>query len=242
MVEGLPTVKTPQKLCTYCLIEKQHRDPIPKRNLWRATHKLQLGHSYICGPISPISNSNKRLAPADIVAEAIRKFLIKLYHGNLMWYSELKVHKRRKERDEYFDLFKEDYVNRLTQATQNDNNVDGSEKLQLWKEVVGEAESQAIEASRAREEDALANARADEANSGQAGRSIALSSIDPNTRGHYDDDSDEQPADLEEMSDECFVSIITVLWNPGLCVMPVYATSFDSCRTYFVLGGAKTQL
>ncbi|KAL5099212.1 hypothetical protein RYX36_003539 [Vicia faba] len=31
----------------------------------------------------------------------------------------------------------DDYVNRLTQATQNDNNVNGSEKLQLWKEVVG---------------------------------------------------------------------------------------------------------
>jgi len=60
MVEGLPTVKTPQNLCTHCLVEKQHRDPIPKRNLWRATHKLQFVHSDICGPISPISNNNKR--------------------------------------------------------------------------------------------------------------------------------------------------------------------------------------
>ena len=60
MVEGLPTVKTPQKLCTHCLVGKQHRDPIPKRNHWRATHKLQLVHSDICGPISPSSNSNKR--------------------------------------------------------------------------------------------------------------------------------------------------------------------------------------
>lgn len=95
-----------------------------------------------------------------------------------------------------------------------------------------EAENQAIEVSRAREEAALANARADEANmgaceansettylkrqfeefhkqlfawqSGQAGRSIAPSSIDPNTHGHYDDDSDEQPADLEEMSDDVY--------------------------------------
>lgn len=28
------------------------------------------------------------------------------------------------------------YVNRLTQATQTDNIVDGSERLQFWKEVV----------------------------------------------------------------------------------------------------------
>ncbi|KAL5076671.1 hypothetical protein RYX36_015655, partial [Vicia faba] len=30
-----------------------------------------------------------------------------------------------------------DYVIRLTQATQNDNNVDGSKKQQLWKKAVG---------------------------------------------------------------------------------------------------------
>ncbi|KAI5418687.1 hypothetical protein KIW84_043061 [Lathyrus oleraceus] len=204
-----------------------------------------------------------RLAPSDVVAVTIRKVLIKLYRGNFIRYSELKVHAKREEKDEYFDLFKEDYVNHLKQATQNDNNVDGSEKLQLWKEVVDvksrgwcygtarmavnircgvsyltqltisnpnrEAESQAIktaraEASRAREEDALANARANEAKAkttdlkrkfeefhiqlfawqtGQAGPSIAPSSVDHNTHGHYDDDSDEQALDLEEMSDGC---------------------------------------
>ncbi|CAI8596181.1 unnamed protein product [Vicia faba] len=65
------------------------------------------------------------------------------------------------------DTFGDDYVNSLTQATKNNNNVDGLKKLQLWKEAVGE--SQAIEmareeASRACEEAALANACADEAN------------------------------------------------------------------------------
>ncbi|KAL5067969.1 hypothetical protein RYX36_018856 [Vicia faba] len=136
----------------------------------------------------------------------------------------------------------DDYVNRLTQATQNDNNVDGSKKIQLWKEAVGgksrgrcygtarmavniqyevsyltqltisnsnrEAEIQAIEmaragASRAREEAALANARADEANSGQAGTFTVPSSVHPSASDHYDDDSDGQSLDLEGMSDGC---------------------------------------
>ncbi|XP_058760695.1 uncharacterized protein LOC131634028 [Vicia villosa] len=69
-----------------------------------------------------------------------------------------------------------DYVNLLIHSAQNDNNVDGSEKLQLWKEVVGvivsnpnrEANSQTIEtakaeASKTHEEAALANARVDKA-------------------------------------------------------------------------------
>ena len=154
-------------------------------------------------------------------------------------------------------------MNRLTQATQTDNNVDGSERLQIWKEAVGgksrgrcygtarlavniqygvsyltqvtvsnhnrEAESQAIEAARAeasiaREEAALANERADRAmtetaelkrqfqefqkemfawKSGQEGPSIAPSSVHPITHDHYDDDSDEQSLDLEDMSDGC---------------------------------------
>ena len=61
MVEGLPTTITaPQKLCSNCLVGKQHRENIPKKSLWKSTHKLQLIHSDICGPITPTSNSNKR--------------------------------------------------------------------------------------------------------------------------------------------------------------------------------------
>ncbi|CAI8596243.1 unnamed protein product [Vicia faba] len=87
------------------------------------------------------------------------------------------------------------------------------------------------EASRAREEAALANARADEANanareamsetaelkrkfeefqkqlfawqSGQVGTSTVPSSVHPSASDHYDDDSDGQLLDLEEMSDGC---------------------------------------
>ncbi|KAL5070084.1 hypothetical protein RYX36_020971, partial [Vicia faba] len=155
-------------------------------------------------------------------------------------------------------------------ATKNNNNVDGSENLQLWKEAANsksrgrcygtarmavdiqygvsyltqvtvsnpnrEAESQTIEmaraeASRVREEAALANARADEANAnaregiaettelkrkfeefhkqlfawhpGQAGTSTVPSSVHLSSSDHYDDDSDGQSLDLEGMSDGC---------------------------------------
>ncbi|KAL5060004.1 hypothetical protein RYX36_031608, partial [Vicia faba] len=115
--------------------------------------------------------------------------------------------------------------------TQNDNNLDGSKKLQLWKEAVNvtisnsnrEVESQYIEmarveAYRAREEAALANARANETNvnareamaeiaklkrkfeefqkqlfvwqSGQEGTFIIPSSVHPSASDHYDDDFD----------------------------------------------------
>ncbi|GKB83567.1 putative RNA-directed DNA polymerase [Tanacetum coccineum] len=59
MVEGMPTINNTQEVCSHCLVGKQQRDPIPKKNSWRATKKLQLIHSDICGPISPISNSEK---------------------------------------------------------------------------------------------------------------------------------------------------------------------------------------
>lgn len=59
MVSGLPSLKTPTKLCTNCLVGKQHRDTIPKRSLWRASQRLELVHADICGPIKPASNSNK---------------------------------------------------------------------------------------------------------------------------------------------------------------------------------------
>lgn len=60
MVKGLPLVKASNKSCTECFVSKQHRDAIPKKSQWRASHKLQLVHADICGPITPNSNSNKR--------------------------------------------------------------------------------------------------------------------------------------------------------------------------------------
>ena len=60
MVQGLPHIKPPVILCEECMLGKQARDPFPKSSTWRATRILQLVHSDICGPIKPISNSNKR--------------------------------------------------------------------------------------------------------------------------------------------------------------------------------------
>lgn len=60
MVNGLPQLKNPSKICKDCLVGKQHRDPFLKESTWRASQILQLVHADICGPITPISNSKKR--------------------------------------------------------------------------------------------------------------------------------------------------------------------------------------
>lgn len=60
MVRGLPKFPVSNELCTDCIIGKHHRDPIPKKSSWRASQVLDLIHADICGPITPISNSNKR--------------------------------------------------------------------------------------------------------------------------------------------------------------------------------------
>jgi hypothetical protein len=60
MVKGLPVIQETEETCEECIIGKQHRDSIPKIANWRATEKLQLVHSDICGPINPTSNGGSR--------------------------------------------------------------------------------------------------------------------------------------------------------------------------------------
>ncbi|MCH79976.1 copia-type polyprotein [Trifolium medium] len=60
MVKGLPEVKDIENKCVDCLTGKQHRDNIPKKANWRASQKLELVHSDICGPIKPESNGGNR--------------------------------------------------------------------------------------------------------------------------------------------------------------------------------------
>ncbi|KAI5410842.1 hypothetical protein KIW84_056110 [Lathyrus oleraceus] len=60
MVCGLPQLSISIVTCVDCINGKQHRDSIPRKINWRATQKLELIHSDICGPISLMSNSNKR--------------------------------------------------------------------------------------------------------------------------------------------------------------------------------------
>lgn len=60
LVRGLPKLNASSKICTNCMVGKQHREVIPKKRIWRAKQQLQLIHSDICGPISHESHGNKR--------------------------------------------------------------------------------------------------------------------------------------------------------------------------------------
>ncbi|KAG7536804.1 Ribonuclease H-like superfamily [Arabidopsis suecica] len=60
MVVGLPEIQQVKATCEAYVKGKQHRVPFPKQSAWRATEKLQLIHSDLCGPITPSSNSQKR--------------------------------------------------------------------------------------------------------------------------------------------------------------------------------------
>ncbi|CAM8975585.1 unnamed protein product [Rhodiola kirilowii] len=60
LVNGLPNIQIPEKKCRSCLVGKQHREVFSKKSSWRASRKLQLIHSDLCGPITPESSSRKR--------------------------------------------------------------------------------------------------------------------------------------------------------------------------------------
>ncbi|CAJ2640628.1 unnamed protein product [Trifolium pratense] len=60
MVTGLPKLKEPNEECSNCMKGKQQKQIVPKKSSWRASVKLELIHSDICGPINPESNGKKR--------------------------------------------------------------------------------------------------------------------------------------------------------------------------------------
>lgn len=62
MVNGLPHIShdIAVKVCDTCMKGKQNRENIPKKSSWKASHCLQLIHTDICGPITPVSESGKR--------------------------------------------------------------------------------------------------------------------------------------------------------------------------------------
>ena len=60
MVRDFPEVQEIETKCKDCLFGKQHRDTIPKKAHWRASQKLELIHSDLCGPTKPSSNSGNR--------------------------------------------------------------------------------------------------------------------------------------------------------------------------------------
>lgn len=60
MVRDLPILKEETDVCSDCMMGKQHRESIPKKAKWRASKKLELIHSDVCGPINPQSNGGNR--------------------------------------------------------------------------------------------------------------------------------------------------------------------------------------
>lgn len=57
MVKGLPKIKLTKAVCEICMKGKQVRTNIPKQSVWKASRVLELVHTDICGPISPVSES-----------------------------------------------------------------------------------------------------------------------------------------------------------------------------------------
>lgn len=60
MVIGLPKFPVTTVICHDCLNGKQTRLPFPAHTVWRASKPLELIHSDICGPITPISTGKKQ--------------------------------------------------------------------------------------------------------------------------------------------------------------------------------------
>ena len=58
MVEDMPEIHVSTQTCGNCELGKQHRQSFPQSISKRATHKLKLVHSNICGPMSTASLSN----------------------------------------------------------------------------------------------------------------------------------------------------------------------------------------
>ncbi|RVX15286.1 Retrovirus-related Pol polyprotein from transposon TNT 1-94 [Vitis vinifera] len=58
MVEAMPEISVNAQTCESCELGKQQRQPFPQNMSKKATHKLELIHSYICGPMSTASLSN----------------------------------------------------------------------------------------------------------------------------------------------------------------------------------------
>ncbi|KAD4888315.1 hypothetical protein E3N88_20388 [Mikania micrantha] len=59
LVKGLPRIGESSKVCEVCNLGKHQRAVIPKKRKWRATMKLELVHTDLCGPITPESIGGK---------------------------------------------------------------------------------------------------------------------------------------------------------------------------------------
>ena len=60
LVEGLPAISTPSKVCRSCISRKHHRTSFPKLSTFRASEPLELIHADLCGPITPTTLGGSR--------------------------------------------------------------------------------------------------------------------------------------------------------------------------------------
>ena len=60
MVKGMPHIDHPDEVCESCVLSKHHRSSFAKEVNWRAKRPLDLVHTDVCGPITPMSTGQNR--------------------------------------------------------------------------------------------------------------------------------------------------------------------------------------
>lgn len=103
MVTGLPEINETEEVCTDCLKGKQHRDSFPKKSKWRASKKLELIHSDLCGPITPMSNSHKRYFIC-FIDDYTRKAWVEFLNVKSDAFSAFKLFKSHVEKETGHDI------------------------------------------------------------------------------------------------------------------------------------------
>jgi transposase InsO family protein len=58
MVHGMPEVDRIEEYCDGCALGKQHRAPFPRASAFKAERGLELVHTDLCGPITPVTLSD----------------------------------------------------------------------------------------------------------------------------------------------------------------------------------------
>lgn len=58
MIEGVSIIEHVEQFCNGCALGKQHRSPFPQATTYRAERRLELVHSYFCGPITTTPGGN----------------------------------------------------------------------------------------------------------------------------------------------------------------------------------------
>ena len=60
MVKGMPHIDHPDEVCESCVLSKHHRSSFAKEVNWKAKRPLELVHTDVCGPITPMSTGQNR--------------------------------------------------------------------------------------------------------------------------------------------------------------------------------------